>query len=154
VSNTFCVVLCFVFRRLVYPMLPVFLDCPFLICPSNLGVWFVEFTSLNHGRLCDYYIIFTQAGIGFFSVTTRFTSSEYTFDIFILLYLCNLINQNVLRRVHVLITLAMFVCMRVHVLITLAMFVYIKWCPTHFVLCFVLFFVVLCTLCCLFFWLN
>ena len=26
--------LCCVFPRLVYPMLPVFLDCPFLIAPS------------------------------------------------------------------------------------------------------------------------
>jgi hypothetical protein len=36
VSNTYCVVLCFcsVFLLLVYPMLPVSLDCPFLIAPS------------------------------------------------------------------------------------------------------------------------
>ena len=33
-SNTYCVVLCFcfVFLRLVYPMLPVSLDCPFFFC--------------------------------------------------------------------------------------------------------------------------
>ena len=30
VSNTYCVV----FPRIVYPMLPVSLDCPFLIAPS------------------------------------------------------------------------------------------------------------------------
>ena len=35
-SNIYCVVLCFcfVFLRLVYPLLPVSLDCPFLIAPS------------------------------------------------------------------------------------------------------------------------
>ena len=32
---------CFVFLRLVYPMLPVSLDCPFLIAPSVFsGVYF------------------------------------------------------------------------------------------------------------------
>ena len=34
VSNTYCVVSCFVFHRLVYPMLPVSLDYPFVIAPS------------------------------------------------------------------------------------------------------------------------
>jgi len=29
VSNTYCVVFYFVFRRIVYPMLQVSLDCPF-----------------------------------------------------------------------------------------------------------------------------
>ena len=33
VSNRYCVVLLFVFRRLVYPMLQVSMDCPFLISP-------------------------------------------------------------------------------------------------------------------------
>jgi len=28
------------------------------------------------------------------------------------------------------------VCRRVHVLFTLFVFVYVKWCPTHIVLCF------------------
>ena len=31
---TYCVVFLFIFCRLVYPMLPVSLDCPFLIAPS------------------------------------------------------------------------------------------------------------------------
>jgi hypothetical protein len=31
VSNPYCVVFCFAFLLLVYPMLPVSLDCPFLI---------------------------------------------------------------------------------------------------------------------------
>ena len=31
VSNTYYVAVCFVFLRLVYPMLSVSLDCPFLI---------------------------------------------------------------------------------------------------------------------------
>ena len=34
VSNTYCVVFCCVFLRLVYPMLLVSLDCPFLIATS------------------------------------------------------------------------------------------------------------------------
>ena len=34
VSNTYCVVVLFVFLRLVYTMLPVSLECPFLIAPS------------------------------------------------------------------------------------------------------------------------
>ena len=34
VSNIYCVVLCFAFLRLVYLMLPVSLDCQFLIAPS------------------------------------------------------------------------------------------------------------------------
>ena len=33
-SNTYCVVFYFVRLCLVYPMLPVVLDCPFLITPS------------------------------------------------------------------------------------------------------------------------
>ena len=36
-------VLCFVFLRLVYPMLPISLDCPFLIAPSAFSnVYFVS----------------------------------------------------------------------------------------------------------------
>ena len=36
VSYTYCVMLCFcfVFHRIVYPMLPIYLDCPFLIAAS------------------------------------------------------------------------------------------------------------------------
>ena len=34
-SSELCV--CFVFLRPVYPMLPVFLDCPFLIAPSVIS---------------------------------------------------------------------------------------------------------------------
>ena len=33
VYNIYCVVLCFVFLRLVYPMFPVSLDCTLLIAP-------------------------------------------------------------------------------------------------------------------------
>ena len=37
------VVFCFVFLRLVYPMLPVSLDCPFLIAPSVFSnvYWYI-----------------------------------------------------------------------------------------------------------------
>ena len=34
VSNTYCVMFCFIFLRLVYPMLPFSLDCPFMTAPS------------------------------------------------------------------------------------------------------------------------
>ena len=34
VSNTFVLCFCFVFLRLLYPLLPVSLDCPFLIALS------------------------------------------------------------------------------------------------------------------------
>ena len=34
VSNTYCVVFCFACHRLACPMLPVSLDCQFLIAPS------------------------------------------------------------------------------------------------------------------------
>ena len=34
VSNTYCLVFCIVCLRLVYSMLPVSLDCLFLIAPS------------------------------------------------------------------------------------------------------------------------
>jgi hypothetical protein len=37
VSNKYCVVFCFVFLRLVCPMLPISLDCPFLIASSVLS---------------------------------------------------------------------------------------------------------------------
>jgi hypothetical protein len=34
VQHILCCVFCFVFIRIVYPMLSVSLDCPFLIAPS------------------------------------------------------------------------------------------------------------------------
>ena len=34
VQHIWCCVFCFVFIRIVYPMLSVSLDCPFLIAPS------------------------------------------------------------------------------------------------------------------------
>jgi hypothetical protein len=49
--------------------------------------------------------------------------------------------------------LLQFVCRRAHVLFTLFVFVYVQWCSTHLVCCaFVLFFFVLCTLCCQLLW--
>jgi hypothetical protein len=36
VSNKYCVVFLFCFPRLVYPMLPVSLDCPFFDCPHGI----------------------------------------------------------------------------------------------------------------------
>ena len=39
------IVLCFVFRRLVYPMLPVSLDCPILIAPSVFYNVYLQFVA-------------------------------------------------------------------------------------------------------------
>jgi hypothetical protein len=45
VTKLDCVVLCFVFHRLVYPMLPVSLDCPFLITHSVFSnIYLIELT--------------------------------------------------------------------------------------------------------------
>jgi hypothetical protein len=50
VSNTYCVDFCFVFLRLVYPMLTVSLDCPFLIVPSIFSSLFIY--------LCLHYFFY------------------------------------------------------------------------------------------------
>ena len=56
VSNTYCVVFCFVFLLLVYPMMPVSLDCPFLlslrysltfICPVFCVPYVASFSGLS-----------------------------------------------------------------------------------------------------------
>ena len=39
VSNTYCVALCFVFLRLVYNMLPMSLECLFLIVLLVFSSW-------------------------------------------------------------------------------------------------------------------
>ena len=64
VSNTYCVVLhfCFVCLCLVYPMLPVSLDSPFLIAPSEFSNVYVPqwFTILSYNidflanKICIY----------------------------------------------------------------------------------------------------
>ena len=46
-SNTYNVLcFCFVFLRLVYPMLPISLDCPFLIAPSVFSTFFFTYRRL------------------------------------------------------------------------------------------------------------
>jgi hypothetical protein len=40
-------VLCFVFLRLVYPMLPISLNCPFLIAPSAFSMFLLEILSFQ-----------------------------------------------------------------------------------------------------------
>ena len=45
-------ILCCVFLRLVYPMLPVSLDCPFLVAPLVFSnVYFIQMLSLTHTHL-------------------------------------------------------------------------------------------------------
>ena len=49
VSNTYCVVFfCFVFLRFVYPLLPVSLDCPFLISPLVFSNVYLQFLWIAH----------------------------------------------------------------------------------------------------------
>jgi hypothetical protein len=46
-----CVFICFAFLRLVYPMLPVSLDCPFLIFPSVFSNVYLN----NYGQQFHQY---------------------------------------------------------------------------------------------------
>ena len=41
---------CFVFRRRVYPMLPVSLDCPFLIAPSVFSNFYIQHVKILHNK--------------------------------------------------------------------------------------------------------
>ena len=54
--HTYCVVLCFcfVFLCLVCPMLPVSLDCPFLIAPSIFSNVYLS-PILAHTKLCQWF---------------------------------------------------------------------------------------------------
>ena len=45
VFNTYCVCFCFCFLHLVYPMLPVSLDCPFCIALSVFSNGYLRITS-------------------------------------------------------------------------------------------------------------
>jgi hypothetical protein len=47
VSNTYCVGFCFFFLHLVYPMMTVSLDCPFLIAPSVFSNFYFEPKALD-----------------------------------------------------------------------------------------------------------
>ena len=57
VFNICCVVFCFVFRHLVYPMLPVSLDFPFLIVPS----WLFSLTFMYHSKQYSLLILPRQS---------------------------------------------------------------------------------------------
>jgi hypothetical protein len=66
VSNTYCVVFCFVCLHLVvYPMLPVSLDCPFLIAPLVFSNVY-----LNYGRFSLPPMQFNYIGISFHGAQT------------------------------------------------------------------------------------
>ena len=47
VQHILCCVLCFACLRLVYPMLPVSLDCPFLIAPSSCVLYVASVSGLS-----------------------------------------------------------------------------------------------------------
>ena len=47
VSTHIVLYFCFVCLRLVYPMLPVSLDCPFLIAPPVFSIYFKEICTLK-----------------------------------------------------------------------------------------------------------
>jgi len=65
VSNTYCVVVLFCFLRLVYPMLPFSLDCPFFIAPSVVSLTFI-FSCLGL-FFWNVDIYFTIVGLSFCS---------------------------------------------------------------------------------------
>ena len=56
VSNIFCVAYLFSYLRLVYPMLPVSVDCPFLIGPSvfsQIALQYVQYLYIKlTGTIC------------------------------------------------------------------------------------------------------
>ena len=78
VSNAYCVVCFFSFcLRIVYPMLPVSLDYPFLIAPSvSSYVYLIKIVPLllQRSENCNMPIVL--------SVLLRFTAFDYTFGIF------------------------------------------------------------------------
>ena len=78
VSNAYCVVcFCSFCLRIVYPMLPVSLDYPFLIAPSvSSYVYLIKIVPLllQRSENCNMPIVL--------SVLLRFTAFDYTFGIF------------------------------------------------------------------------
>jgi hypothetical protein len=48
VQHILCCVFCFVFLRFVYPLLPVSLDCPFLISPLVFSNVYLQFLWIAH----------------------------------------------------------------------------------------------------------
>jgi len=72
---------CFVFRRLVYSMLPVSLDCQFVIVPSVFpNIYLIKIVSLllQRSENCNIPIVL--------SVLPLFTAFDYPFGIFKLFF--------------------------------------------------------------------
>ena len=68
---------CFVFLRLVYPMLPVSLDCPFLIAPSVFSNVYFTYCSEPHTPWIDFPVIIWGIYFWFHQKrTTCFENSE------------------------------------------------------------------------------
>ena len=68
---------------------------------------------------------------------------------FVVLLACKSVNRSAFCMKRALLPV---VCKRVHVLFTLFVFVCVEWCPPHIVLYVCFSFFILCTLCCQFFW--
>jgi hypothetical protein len=61
VANKYCVVFCFVFPRLVWHMLPVSLDFPFLIAPSVFSnVYYADYSRSASTAQNSLYLIFNN----------------------------------------------------------------------------------------------
>ena len=107
--------------------------------------------------VCHLYLFLFGIGL---HVILRISASDYPFSIF-KLFLKNDIIENIMKDIFNLNGIEMFgsslppvVCGRAHVLFTLNVFACAEWCQTHIVLCcvFVLFFFILCVLCCRVLW--
>jgi hypothetical protein len=95
VSNTYCVVFYLVFCCLVHPMLPVFLDCPFLIAPSVFSnVYFTSYISLNNHHHIIYRILVQSVSL----ISYKFGNSLLSELIWILLE-CKLRQTDINFRV-------------------------------------------------------
>ena len=84
VSNTYCVVfmLCFSSSCLLYPMLPVSLDCPFLIAPSAFSnLYFIKHFII---RKSYFRITFLSLFSSFFSFFSFF--AFFLFSLLLVLY--------------------------------------------------------------------
>jgi hypothetical protein len=78
-------IFCFVFLRLVYPILPVSLDCPLLIAPLRYSLTFISYPSIS--------ILIEQDVLNFLLVK----SGAYQYYRSNLLYISDIFQQNILH---------------------------------------------------------
>ena len=88
--NILYIVLCFclVCLRLVYPMLPVSLDCPFLIASSVFFSVYLKRLFFIVGLIMLFWIVTPNSGI---NVLTLYLTCKYQYfmGLFILIYFSN-----------------------------------------------------------------